>query len=188
MLHHLFCVFIIIQIPKSSAEWWPQIQLRLNWFRMMWKHNIVIFIKAYGGPLKKIIIKKTGTKHNLFTLSVFHNSPKPLKTIGAALIRLFNCLLSSPDGHYSSCLHPVSPHLLIIVVIHSCIPLKPKAIILCKPHPAACLSLVNGSFRTRSQAAELLSDISQKIPVVFFLFHTLQTSLRRGGGGGGGAV
>lgn len=71
-------------------------------------------------------------------------SPNAQQTIATALIKLVNYLHSSPDGQ-SSCCHPVSALLLIIVLIHPCIPLAPKAITLCKPHPAACLSLVNGN-------------------------------------------
>lgn len=108
-----------------------------------------IFIKAYGcythSATKKnnnwINRQKENTIHFYYQ---YFTTPNAWQTIGAALIRLFNCPLSSPDG-YSSCCHPASALLLIIVLIHSCIPQKPKAITLCKPYPAVCLSLVNGS-------------------------------------------
>lgn len=96
--------------------------------------------------LKGWINKPEENTTHFFLYYQYFTIPKARWTIAAALIRLFNCLLSSPDG-YSSCCHQASVLLLIIVLIHSCIPQKPKAITLCKPHPAACRSLVNGSTR-----------------------------------------
>lgn len=70
--------------------------------------------------------------------------PKALQTRGVPLISLFNYLLTSPYG-YRTCWHPPNALLLIIAVIQFCIPQEEKPITLCKPHPAVCLSLVNGS-------------------------------------------